>query len=532
MMRPFALLVASVPLHVFAIAADSGISHEKASFNFIREHGLDYVTSILTNFSPTLDAAVIFELLKCKHVPYQEIYDGIKMSLRQQSKLFKSLFDTGGSAEHQTFFSLAKVQNNHKLAEKIFLKGIALDESKPEVKSIVYHENFFGQRFSFSFEGMYAKNERLAMAMIRFVISEQMAMVDQKYWLRGFVSIAKEAHAKEIFQLLLDKKEMTPDMIATFICWGKNLDVEGLFANYTSPKLRLTRNELLIRCALLPDINPPVNLVTCSGFQARMNIDELQRVALELGDRQSLSSLFYQKCRYQSDSVTVSEMLEYLQLGRLSPATTECFTDLRVFKESEHSDWPVTHLPFKEPSKEQRLTKWLLNHVSYMGFPPVPSESLYRSAGNYLAMVVSVNLQLTMPKRLDDGRITTRAADIFIRNAQATLDANRGDQQLRKALLVEEEAVVLLGTLYALADREHLDFSNTVAEALVGDTKWEWFDSVLDNSNFGYTSVIRAAWLGLGSVEIYNYVHRASSSDEQVDKIAAGVKALSISMLE
>jgi hypothetical protein len=532
MMRPFALLVAFVPLNVFAIVADFGISYEKASFNFIREHGLNYVTSILTDFSPTLDAAVMFELLKCQQVPYQEIYDGIRMSAIQQSELFKSLFDVGGSAEHQTFFSLAKIRNNPELAEEIFLKGIALDKSNPEVKSTVYRGNFFGQGSSFSFEDVYAENEELAMAMIRFVISEQMAMVDRKYWLRGFVSIAKEAHAKEIFQLLLDKKEMTPDMIATFFCWGRNLDATSLIASYTSTELRLTHEEHLIRCALLPNLNPPVNLATCSEFQAPTHIDELQRIALKLGDRQSLSSLFYHKCLYQSDSVTVSEMLKYLQLGKLSPATTDCFTNLRVFKKSEHSDWPVTHLHFEELPKEQRLTKWLLDSVSYMRSPPVKAGSLYSGAVNYLTMELLVNLQLIVPKRLDDGRITTRAADIFIRNAQATLDANRDNQQSRKALLIGEEAVILLGTLYALADRQHLDFSNTVVEALVGDTKWDWFDSVLDDSKFGDMCVAHAAWVGLGSAEIYNYVHRASSSDEQVDKIAAGVEAPSISMLE
>jgi hypothetical protein len=63
-----------------------------------------------------------------------------------------------------------------------------------------------------------------------------------------------------------------------------------------------------------------------------------------------------------------------------------------------------------------------------------------------------------------DDHLITRAADVFILDAQSTLNTYRSDKKLPKAIPYKDRRLISLGIFYALAKGQHLDFSKTEFE--------------------------------------------------------------------
>ena len=136
--------------------------------------------------------------------------------------------------------------------------------------------------------------------------------------------------------------------------------------------------------------------------------------------------------------------------------------------------------------------------------------------------------RFTEPVEMKDGRIITRVAEYFILNARALLDTYRNDQQLPEVIPIEDCRKILRGILYALAEGQHLDFSNTELEMPKGS--WDLFERFAAHSNYEY--IAKAAMSYLYSIEIYGLVHRASPrqyvQDGQIEGVTGGIAELSV----
>jgi hypothetical protein len=524
-MRLTALLATFASLGIFASVLDPSSWFESKLFKLPRDNGLDRVKFLLANFSPRVPSEVkeMLDMLKFPGFPYQKIYEKIIESGERQIELFDCLFSAADNDNlHEIFFSLSKLQKNLILAAKIFLEGVALDKDRPDVKSVVYHGNFFDPLFRFNFKSVYKKNDKLAMAMIRFAITEQMDRVTNLVWLDDFLKFAKRDHVLEIFQLILDHHEMTPEIFGGFM--KRPLRVRGwkLIRRHLYPDPHLPREELLMRCALLmSDVQQPKVLGGCEGFEPQNNMDILREIAMKRKDRQSLSILFYWKL-YHWKIGTESEMFEYMELGKLAPLTTVNFVRGALSNGNNLDDWPLEHLHSnseqmsKRVPLETRLSRWMCSDaLTFEDAGPIRLVDLYTQPE-----VISINLELTEPVFMEGDRSSIRAADIFILNARTALDAHRSDQQPQKAIPEKDRTIILLGALYALAEGQHLDFSNTEAEMQKDGNRWIWFQQ----QKFDHEDVTEKVLKYLDSAEIYNFIHRIPLEqcirDEQVDELA------------
>jgi hypothetical protein len=256
---------------------------------------------------------------------------------------------------------------------------------------------------------------------------------------------------------------------------------------------------------------------------------KLRAIAIDSGNRQLLSILFHQKCIHQQDAVTSSEMLEYVLKGELSPLETSGFVSYAIRNKMDLGNWPLTHLPDKYQPKEDRLSMWLCGGgVSYPEpkYSVAPGE-LYGEFPTDKGGPLSIYLKLTVPMEMPDGQLITRAADAFISNAQLALNKYRGDAKVR-TITEADYKIIMMGTLCALMEGEHLDFSNTEAEVLKGEQAWTWLDWNYVLYNYDFYQPMHSTRQYFTSAEIYNYVHSASSNDEQIEKIIGDVAALSI----
>jgi hypothetical protein len=517
---------------------------EEILFRIPRDIGMDWIESFLANFDPIQDAPDVEMFLRHHKPLYKKIYEKIKEAPERQVGLFNTLFDDKRIDLHGIFFSFEKLLRNLDLVENIFPGSVAPGESKSEVKPTVYHGEIFAQLKRFEFENVYKKNPNLAMAMIRFIVKEQMSMMKNTVWFNLFLRSATTEHVCEVFQLLLEHHEMTPEIIEKFMDNKRHAKVFNLLDKYIPPELNLPRGELLMRCALLSlrqfDVPPelgisPTFAERCRSFSPEDNMDELRDIAISSGDRQSLSILFYLKSTHQRDTVSTSEMLEYVLKGKLSPSVTCDFIVYAIEKGMNLDGWPLKHLPLEKQPRETRLLMWQRGGgVSYsepnyvIDFNKEPHRSLRGRVPGYLP----IRLKLTEPIKTSDGRLITRAADAFIFNAKAVLDKYRSGDKVRKTISKPDYRGIIFGVLYALAEGQCLDFSNTEAEMLEGSCKWTWFDVHLSLCGDSYGHIIGWSTDYLGSAEIYNYVHKASSNDEQVEGIIDDIAALSINSSE
>ena len=370
------------------------------------------------------------------------------------------------------------------------------------------------------------------MAMLRLVIKEQMGRLDDSWRFARFLEIAEMDHAHEIFKLLLDHHEMTPEILSSFMkhwVWAYRKNLIDL---YLYPEPTLPREERLMRYALLRSVERPYTYAECKRLEPQNNLAKLRGIATRRRDRQSLSILFYCESENQAN-LKVSEMLSYVKSGGLSPATTRYFIDWAVRNGVELGDWPLEHLPrnSRRLPKEDRLSAWLCSGaLEYKNVDMASFDDLYDRSGDML-----INMRFTEPVKTKDGRVITRAAEYFILNAQVILDTYRGDQQqASKAIPIKDCRRILVGILYALAEGQHLDLSNTVLEMREGDETWACFENIAECSD--YKNAARNALSYLKSDEIYGHVHRALprqlGRDEKVvevsEEMVKGIGQLSI----
>ena len=422
-------------------------------------------------------------------------------SSERQIQLFNDLFNPANeNSSHETFFSLRKLQRNHILAAKIFL----------EVEPVVYTGRFFSSKLDFKLYDIYAKNKELAMTMLRFSIVEQMGMVDDLTWFGRFLEVADKDHVRKIFKLLLDRHEMTPEIFGIFMGYCKRREQENLISNYFYPSLTLPSDELFMRCALLKSSAwTSVSYAECKGLEMWTKLDKLRDIAIRRGDRQSISTLFHWKHFYRGAvGLKASEMLEYVKLGRLSPVTTKYFISCALSENVELGDWPLEHLQNHPPPisrqvpREVRLSRWLCS--GDLAYEDVNTIRLYNLYDQFTG--ISINMRFTKPVEMKNGRAVTRAAEYCVLNARAILDAYRTDQQARK-ISGGDCRKIFMGTIYALAEGQHLDFTNTELEMEEGDEEWGWVKDVIRPD--GYQSATWEVLEYLTSVEIYELVHRA-----------------------
>jgi hypothetical protein len=266
-------------------------------------------------------------------------------------------------------------------------------------------------------------------------------------------------------------------------------------------------------------------------------MDELREIAISRGDRQSLSILFYQKDQIEWKNLNVFEMLEYVKLGNLAPATTRNFTRSMTFNFAQLDGWPLAHLQYwyklilRGVPKEDRLSTWLCSGVlAYEDSSPISFDRLYDENAR-----LSVSLRLTEPRPMKSGQPGTRAADAFILNARVALAAHRSDRHLLKSFSGEDCQKIVWGILYALVEGEHLDFSNTEAEMWNSDGRpvWTWFDHAAQRlGSRHYETIVTPTLHLLDPAEIYSYVHKISPGQNpqggQVKNIIEGLTTLSI----
>ena len=485
---------------------------------------MGWIKSFLATFHPVRDAYYVSIMLQYRKFPYQKIYEDIVESPERQFQLFENLFNpTNENNNHETFFGLRKLQRNPILAKKIFL----------ETEPVVYKGRLFVPGLDFISGNAYWKDGNLVMAMLRFVIKEQMSMARGLVWLDRFLKIAREHHVREIFKLLFDRREMTPRIIESFIEHRRDEKERKSLISHIYPDPTLPRDELLMRCALLLNIVPLRDIyIKCLGFDLQDSLDELQKIALDRGDRQSISILFHWKCpRRQEKRPEASEMLEYVELGKLSPLTTARFVGLRSATiKDEFSDWPPEHLrdylplAFLQVPKEDRLSEWLCSNDLMYDEVITSLDNLYDKHPK-----MPINMRFTEPVRMKNGRVITRAANAIILNAQTILNAYRSDQQAQKKIPIEDYQKIMVGIPYALAEGQHLDFSNTELEMPEGNKEWDRL------KYFSYHHQQTTAFQVLRylkSGEVYDYVHRAevrqSIQDRQVEEIIEGTAGLFI----
>ena len=483
---------------------------------------MDWIRSFLASFHPVRDAYYVSVILQYRKFPYQKIYEEIVESPERQIQLFDDLFNpTNENNSHETFFSLRKLQKNLILAAKIFL----------EAEPVVYKGRFFSLKLDFTLYDIYEKNKELAMTMLRFGIAEQMGMVDDLAWFGRFLKVADKDHMHELFKLLLDRREMTPEIFGIFMGYCKWREQENLISNFFYSSSTLPSDELLMRCALLKSsLYALVSYVECKGLRMQSKLDELRDTAISRGDRQSISTLFYWKCYTRRDfDLKASEMLEYIELGRLSPVTTRYFINNAFYEGAGLDDWPFEHLQSHPPpisrqmSREDRLSKWLCSgDLTYKDVDAISPYDLYDTNAK-----VTINMRFTKPVEMENGRTVIRAAEYCVLNARAMLDAHRTDQQARE-ISGGDRRKIFVGILYALAEGQHLDFTNTELEMPESGDGWYWVKDVIRPD--GYKNAAWEVLEYLTSVEVYGLVHRASPrqgvQDGRVKRVVDGIKGL------
>ena len=110
--------------------------------------------------------------------------------------------------------------------------------------------------------------------------------------------------------------------------------------------------------------------------------------------------------------------------------------------------------------------------------------------------------------KMKDDQVVIRAAAYSIWNARTILDTYRNDQQPRRKIPIKDCQKILAGILYALAEGQHLDFSNTVLEMREEGKVWVWFESFTVRWGHSYLAKVTREYLE--SDEIYRCVHRVS----------------------
>ena len=495
------LIAVPITPNIFVYSSNPRSLVDTILFNTPRTNGLEWVKSVLANFCPVRGAHIASLMLQYRKFPYQEIYERIEEGSERQIQLFENLFSATNENDcHETCFSPRKLQRNHILATKIFL----------EVKSVVYKGRFFAPGLDFGFDDVYEENKELAMAMLCLVIKEQMGMINDLVWLDRLFRVAEEDHVHEIFKLLCDHHEMTPEVLASFMKHWNETKRKSLVSLYLYPSEALPREERLMRCALLMSSVQPLEIYAkCKELWPHNNWDEFRKIALDHKDRQSISTLYYWNFQYLRNRD--SRILEYVKLGRLSPLTTKRFIEWvsdTMGARFDFGDWPLEHLLLRLPlaslqvSEEDCLSAWLCSDaLMYENVNSVSLDKIYDTDSK-----VSINMRLTEPVKMKGDRVVTRAAEYFILNAQAILDIYQSDQQALE-VSIENSRKILAGVLYALAEGRHLDFSSTVLEMPEGNERWIWLEYFAEYDNYEYAAVTAMRYLKSG--EIYEYVHRA-----------------------
>jgi hypothetical protein len=510
---------------------------EEILFRIPRDIGMDWIESFLANFDPNQDTPDVEMFLRHRRFPYKKIYEMIEEAPERQVGLFNTLFDDKRIDLHGIFFSFEKLLRNLDLAENIFPESVALEKFKPNTKPIIYHGGLPVRALRRQVSSVYRKNPNIVMAMISFIVKKHMGTIEGPRWLDSFMLFITVDHARELFQLLLDHHEMTPEMVEKFVNRRMASYMYHLLDKYIPSDLNMSREELLLRCALLPKQLHGILSdfeERCKNYQPKDNMSDLRAIVLSSGTRQSLSILFSQSCAHHWDTVTAHEMLGYVLEGELSPSVTGEFVAYAIEKGMNLDEWPLEHLPLEKQPGETRLLMWLCKDgVSYLKPEhTVDSSELYSYSLERNKGLLSIHLKLTEPIKTLDDRLITRAADFFIFNAQAALSKYQSSDRVWGTISNEDYPIIMMGTLYALMEGKHLDFSNTKAEMLEGEHTWTWFDESHHHTDYSIHPNVILVENYLRSAEIYNYVHKASPNDEQFKGIIDDIAALSITSSE
>jgi hypothetical protein len=162
-------------------------------------------------------------MLEFGEYDYLEHYGRVTEDSDCQKKMFEVRSVANDPGLDETLFHPLKLKTNWELLEKIFLEGVAVDPTKPDIKEVVYHGDFFGERV---LEGYFKDLYELAkgkgkmpvfMAVLKYVVQKQMKNMGDTQWLRDLLEVVDEENGIELFKTFLDHSEMTPVILRIFL---------------------------------------------------------------------------------------------------------------------------------------------------------------------------------------------------------------------------------------------------------------------------------------------------------------------------
>jgi hypothetical protein len=161
-------------------------------------------------------------MLEFGEYDYLEHYEGLKEDSDCQKEMFEVRSGVKNPELDKTLFHPLKLKANWELLEKIFLEGMAIDPTKPDIKEVVYHGDFFGERVPDEyFRDLYelAKGKGkvpVFMAMLKYVVQKQMKDMRDIHWLRCLLRVVGKEDGIELFTTFLGCGEMTPVILGRF----------------------------------------------------------------------------------------------------------------------------------------------------------------------------------------------------------------------------------------------------------------------------------------------------------------------------
>jgi hypothetical protein len=180
---------------------------------------------------------------------YLEHYGRVTEDSDCQKKMFEVRSIANDPGLDETLFHPLKLKTNWELLEKIFLEGMAVDPTKPDIKEVVYHGDFFGERvLEGYFKDLYELAKRkgkvpVVMAVLEYVVQNQAKNMRGTLWLTYLLEVVDEGDGKELFKMFLDHSEMTPGVLDKFSSkMGETLFTELYFGG------RIDDTEKTLRC--------------------------------------------------------------------------------------------------------------------------------------------------------------------------------------------------------------------------------------------------------------------------------------------
>jgi hypothetical protein len=154
---------------------------------------------------------------------YLEHYGRVTEDSDCQKEMFEVRSGVKNAGLDETLFHPLKLKTNWELLEKIFLEGVAVDPTKPDIKEVVYHGDFFGERVPEEyFRDLYelAKGKGkvpVFMTVLKYVVQKQMKNMRNTGWLWDLLGVVDEKNGIELFKAVLDHSEMTPLILRIFL---------------------------------------------------------------------------------------------------------------------------------------------------------------------------------------------------------------------------------------------------------------------------------------------------------------------------